>query len=210
MSLQRTVAPAMLCLLFPILALAQKNEISLSMGAVTTSDQQLRFIPASCPFGITSCTATFNINTNTGLGLQGNYTRQIISFGAVSIGAEFPLVGIPSRHQTTELVGAQTVTASASSLFFTPSARIKFLPSRSVSPFFSIGGGLVRSQAFNPIHGGALQFGGGVDFKTRFPHVDIRGEIRDFWARGFNDNSVEASPTRLHNVFAGGGIVFKF
>jgi len=59
---------------------------------------------------------------------------------------------------------------------------------------------------------GAFQFGGGLDFKTPLPHIGLRAEVRDFWARGINESGgiAQVSPERQHNLFAGGGIVIKF
>lgn len=193
--------------------LAQKNEVSISVGAVATSDQQTQFLGITCPVNFPTCAGPFHFSTSTGVAFEGDYTRQIFNFHVASVGAEFPLLGVPSRDVNTSAIGFPSSKFSLSSLFFTPSARIKFLPSGAISPFFSLGGGLAHYEAASSVNRGALQFGGGADFKTPLPHFAIRLEVRDFWAKGLNDSSSgnpSVKPERLHNVFGGGGVVFKF
>jgi hypothetical protein len=188
-------------------ALGQKNDFSLSVSAVATSDQQIRPL-----FGATSGPITHS--TSTGVAFEGAYTRRIFDFHAASIGVEFPILGVPDRDVTPRVVGLPPfLSFSQSSLFFTPSAQVRFLPSGRVSPFLSLGGGLVHAkEPGNSVTRGALQFGGGVDFKTPLPHLAIRGEVRDFRARAFAQSSVgfRITPERLQNVFAGAGVVFRF
>ena len=207
------IAVVVLLFAFSTLALAQKNEVSVSVGAVATSDQQTQFLGIICPFNFPTCAGPFHFNTSTGVAFEGNYARQIFNFHLASVGVEFPLLGVPSRDVNTSAAGFPSGKFSLSSLFFTPSARIKILPSGAISPFFSLGGGLAHYEAAGSTNHGALQFGGGADFKTPLPHFAIRLEVRDFWARGLNDGSSgnpSVKPERLHNVFGGGGVVFKF
>jgi hypothetical protein len=210
-------AAGLIILLFGLstCAFAQKNDIGFSVGAVATSNQQTVFVGILCPVNVPNCGGPFNSSTSTGVAFEGAYTRQIFNFGgASSLGLELPFVGVPGRDVNTNLLGVPFSKASQSSLFFTPSARVKFLPSRAVSPFFSIGGGLAHYGVANAgsTNRGALQFGGGLDFKTPLPHLRIRAEARDFWARGMTESSsiTHASPERQHNVFAGAGIVVRF
>ena len=188
-------------------ALAQKNEVSLSVGALATSDQQA----FTCFLNISTCNGPFNIHFSTTVALEGDYVRQVFNFRLASVGAEFPIVGVPSQEVTTTFNGI-ILTAHQSSVFFTPSARIKFLPSASISPFLSFGGGLAHHNAARSTTNGALQFGGGVDFKTPLPHLAIRAEVRDFWARGLEQSNTftHVSPERQHNLFGGAGLVIKF
>jgi len=201
-----------LLLAFSTVALAQKNEVSLSVGAVTTSDQKAQLLGVTCPVGVPNCAGPFTTSTSTGVAFEGNYSRQIFNFHLASVGVEFPLLGVPSRDLTSQFIGGVRSGGSLSSVFFTPSARIKLLPSGAISPFFSLGGGLAHYEAASSINRGALQFGGGADFKTPLPHFAIRLEVRDFWARGLAESSgnFRVTPERLHNLFGGGGVVFKF
>ena len=196
-------------LLFALLpfALAQKNEVSLSAGAVATSDQQA----FACFINPTPCIGPFHISYSTAFALAADYVRQVFNFRMASLGAEFPIVGVPRQDVTTTFNGF-FVTTHQSSLFFTPSARIKFLPSGAISPFLSFGGGLAHHDAARSVTRGALQFGGGVDFKTPLPHLGIRAEVRDFWAGGLQESSAftRVTPERQHNIFGGAGLVIKF
>ena len=197
------------------LALAQKNEVSVSVGAMATSDQQTRLLGITCPVGFPNCAGPVTASTDTGVAFEGDYVRQIFNLHLASIGAEFPIVGVPHRDVTMTAAPGIPISpqiSSQSSVFFTPSARIEFLPSGRISPFFSLGGGWVHYERTTSINRGALQFGGGADFKTPLPHFAIRLELRDFWAKAFAESGGLASvePERLHNVFGGGGIVFKF
>lgn len=207
---QKIVGEFILILAFSIFASAQKNEVSLSVGAMATSDQQTQLQGVTCPVGVPDCAGPFTTSIGTSVAFEGDYVRQIFNFRLVSVGVEFPLVGVP--HQDATTAALRTITFSSSSVFFTPSARIEFLPSGRVSPFFSLGGGFAHYDALGSVNRGALQFGGGADFKTPLPHFAIRLEVRDFWAKGSAESSgnFSVSPERLHNVFGGGGVVFKF
>lgn len=207
----RRAAVLSLLLAVSTVALAQKNEVSLSVGALATSDQtiQLQAVP-QCPAIVPNCAGPFTTSTSTGVTVEGDYVRRILNFHIASVGAEFPVVYAPSRDGTT--TGPFSEKFSVTSLFFTPSALIRFLPSGHVSPFFSFGGGLAHYESGRGFNRGAFQFGGGVDFKTHLPHLGLRLEVRDFWARGLVDTLglLGITPDRQHNVFGGGGVVFKF
>jgi hypothetical protein len=64
---------------------------------------------------------------------------------------------------------------------------------------------------------GALQFGGGFDFKTGIPLLGFRIEARDFVTGQPNFGIIESTfqqsqkdSGHRHNVFAGGGVVLHF
>jgi hypothetical protein len=162
---------------------------------------------------------------------EGNYARQIVSIGVASLDAEVPLVGIPGRDVKLSVLGISVPGAISTWTFYlTPSARLKF-HAGPIEPFVSVGGGwahLGTSFSFaTPVgpgvtvgnfsfsdsaNHGVLQFGGGADFKTPLPHLGVRAEVRDFWGTGIAQPSslVTVSPARQHNIFAAGGVVFKF
>jgi hypothetical protein len=219
-----------LCFVLSTFALAQKNEVSFSVGALHSSDQT-----ESVTFpGFPPTFPALNTSTNTGVAFEGNYARQLFNFRAGSLDVEFPLVGAPSRDVALNTLGVNLPGAlSTTALFFTPSVRIKLLHSSPISPFFSVGGGLAHfGSTFNIVtpaifpgvptlpsssvssstNHGVLQFGGGLDFKTPLPHLALRAEVRDFWAVGVIQPGtfVQVSPERQHNIFASGGVVFKF
>lgn len=146
------------------LTLAQKNEFSISAGAVATSDQQTRLIGITCPVGFPNCAGPVTTTTDTGVAFEGDYVRQIFNLHLASIGAEFPIVGVPHRDVTMTSAAGIPISpriSSQSSVFFTPSARVELLPSGRISPFFSLGGGWAHYEQANSINRGALQFGGG-------------------------------------------------
>ena len=57
----------------------------------------------------------------------------------------------------------------------------------------------------------AIQYGGGLDFKTGLPLLGFRAEVRDF-VTGDPDFGVFSTSGGLHhhNILVGGGIVLRF
>jgi hypothetical protein len=207
---------------YSIHVFAQNNEVSLSVGGVFATDQtattQLNRIAIPCPPTNPGCgTLTSHGGGSSGVAFVGNFARRITAFGPASFYVEAPVVGGPDRNTTVSfrngtLLG-DAVIFSSSSLFFAPSAKFKFLESSRISPFASVGGGLAHlGLASSSRNTGALQFGGGLDFKSRIPHLGFRVEARDFFSGGnFQSSSMtHVSPSHQHVVFAGGGAVFRF
>ena len=186
--------------------LAQSNEVAVTFG-LTVSPKVTA--AAGCGEAIPCPTPPPPVPTSPGKGFawQATFAHRIASFGMASLALELPVVGTPSRSQ--DFLPFDHY----SSLFFTPSVQVKILPGARVSPFASVGGGLARFEGLGgAANTGALQFGGGVDFKTPLPHLAVRVEGRDFISGkpnsflplgGFTSN-------HLQHVFAGGGIVLKF
>lgn len=230
MNVKKSALVTFVCLILSILSFAQKNELSFSVGAIHSSDQTESLRGVTCIIG--GFCGPINTSTSTGVAFAGSYARQLFNFHAGSLDLELPLMGAPGRDVKVSALGITLPgLLSTSTFFFTPSARIKLLPSAPISPFFCVGGGLAHTgthfnissigilgvpvpaiSVSNSNNSGALQFGGGVDFKTPLPHLAIRGEVRDFWAVGFASPSsaLQVSPARQHNIFAGGGVVFRF
>lgn len=220
----RINVPVLTALLFsaPLIAFAQNNEVSLSVGGVLATDQtattHLNVIAIPCPPTNPGCgTLTSHGGGSSGVAFEGNFARRITAFGPASFYVEAPVVGGPGRNTTVSfrngtLLG-DAVSLSSSSLFFAPSAKFKFLESSRISPFASVGGGLAHlGFASATRNAGALQFGGGLDFKSPLPHLGFRVEARDFFSGGnFQSSSMTTvSPSHQHVVFAGGGAVFRF
>ena len=185
---------------------AQKNQLSFTVGGLWSSDQKFPS-PLACPAGV--CPPSIPITVDSGVAFEGNFVRQIFNFHLASIDMDIPVVRAPGR----DIHFGSPSGSPVSSLYFTPSARVSFLPSKSISPFATIGGGL----AYYNFPGGdrlvgAMQFGGGLDFKTRVPHLGLKVQVRDFYAGGIVPSVPIApvTPERQHNVFAGGGVVLKF
>lgn len=226
MNVKRFVPATFLCCVFSIFSFAQKNEFALSVGAVHSSDQtETVTFPGLATF------SPVNSSTSIGVGFEGNYARQVVSFGRASLDAEVPLVGIPGRDVKLSTQGISFPGAISTWTFYlTPSARLKF-HAGPIEPFVSVGGGwahLGTSFSFatpalsgvpvggfsfsNSTNHGVLQFGGGADFKTPLPHLGARAEVRDFWGTGIAQpgSSVTVSPAHQHNIFAAGGVVLRF
>ena len=216
-------------------ALGQANEVSFSIGAVSTSDQNAtsRVLGFACPVSNPDCGLfSTRLRSDTALGFEGTYARRLARAGVASFYAELPLVGIPGHDVNAQVSPppgvtiAGNTTFSSSSILFTPSARVKFFDSSAVSPFASVGGGLAHSSTDTQDAGGlfsfasntgALQFGGGIDFGKRSSRLGFRAEVRDFYfGSGAQASSpalgVQTSldPERLHHLFAGGGMVVRF
>jgi hypothetical protein len=198
---------------------AQSNELSLSVGGVFSTGQTATTVAqVPCPLTFPTCNIiTSKFSNGPGVAFMGNYTRRVTSWGSTSLYLEGPVVGGPGRDTTVSfrsgtLLG-DIVTFTSSSLFFTPSAKVRFLDSSRVSPFATIGGGLAHlGVPGSSTNTGALQFGGGLDFKSAIPHLGFRVEARDFYSGGSLQSSsfTQVSPAHQHLVFAGGGAVFRF
>ncbi|HET6936831.1 MAG TPA: hypothetical protein VFI72_18450, partial [Candidatus Angelobacter sp.] len=97
-----------------------------------------------------------------------------------------------------------------SNLFITPSIKLKLLPESGVSPFASAGGGWARyGNEGAAVNTWALQFGGGVDFKSFVPFLAFRAEIRDVFTGSRLDTTSPVNPSHVHNLFIGAGLVLR-
>jgi hypothetical protein len=188
--------------LLSALAPAQSNDLALTFGAA--------FSPASegiptCE-AILICPASGNLNIDPGFTVGGSFTHRLINFHAASLGLELPIFGSPSRSAPTVLTRN-----NFSTLFFTPSLQVKFLPAGSISPFLSGGAGLGYFSGTTGEATWATQIGGGLDFKTRLPHLGFRVEARDFISGRPNITELSNfTAGHLQHIVAGGGIVLKF
>jgi hypothetical protein len=206
------------------ICLAQKNEASVLLGTTFTSDQSgTTTTNFPCVFGIPNCNVfTSSVQMSHGFAIEGNYARELMKFGPVAaLYVEVPLIAVTNQNQklsiSNSLIGNVNATVSASTLFFTPSAKLKLLPSLPISPFVSAGGGLAHFGLPNSsTNKGAIQFGGGVDIKTPVPMLGVRAEVRDFYTgSNFSSSSntfatTEVSTSHIHNVFVGGGVTLRF
>ncbi len=209
--------------------LAQNNEVNFSAGAMFTFDQNATttFTPL-VPCTIPNCNVIADVvKASTAFSFEASYARRLAGVGPVDLYLELPMVGTPG-HSVDGVIRVTSInplnaTTSSSLFFFTPSARVKFFSSARISPWVTAGGGWAGlTQGSQTANKGAVQFGGGLDFKTGVPHLAVRGEVRDFWAGGVLQSGVVAaplapvtatitiSPEHLHHVFAGGGVVLRF
>lgn len=211
----------MLCILFAssTLVFAQNNELSFSVGGIFATSQTATtvFPPIPCTITPPICDTTQTLDTSSGVAFMGNFSRRIAAFGPATLYVEAPVIGGPGRDTTVSfrngaLLG-DVLTLSSSSLFFTPSAKVKFLDSSRIAPFATLGGGLAHlGFAAGARNTGALQFGGGLDIRSPIRHLGFRMEVRDFFSGGSlrSGGFTQVSPSHQHVVFAGGGLVFRF
>lgn len=183
-------------------ALAQRNEAGITFGGMFTAGAKGTPI---CEV-ILVCPATENIDLSPSFALNGSFAHRIADFKAAAVWLELPLLASPSRSQGSFL------SSDFSTLFFTPSLRVQFAPSASISPFLSAGGGFGHfSQRGSSDTQWATQFGGGLDFKTRIPHLGFRVEVRDFInGRPSIGELSNITAGHMQQIYTGGGVVLKF
>ena len=178
---------------------AQSNDVAVSFGGTFSPGAEG---PAQCE-AILNCPAGIvSRSVDPGFSVEGTYAHRLANFRVVSLHLELPFMFSPTRKS--EFLGS-----NFSTFFFTPSLRLKFLPSSGVSPFVSAGGGLGRfKEGPTSDNHGAFQVGGGLDFKTRLPLLGFRIETRDFIAGAPSFSTL--TNNHLNNLFVGGGITLHF
>jgi hypothetical protein len=187
-------------LVAPLAALAQTETGFMVSGVVSSRPGDIA-IAVTCP--VPDCPPGRPIAThvNVGVAYEGFLAHRVANFQAVSLSVELPVLGIPSR-------GTNFGNVSFSTVAVTPGLRLNFAPQASISPYLSAGGGIAHfSGDANSATHGAARFGGGVDFKTPFPHIGGRIELKDLitpWPSLFPKSGV------MQNFVFGGGVVFKF
>lgn len=193
---------------YPAVLHAQSNEISGTFGLAFSPDAKGLLtcgeaIICSIPPG-----AVVNLSITPGFSWQATYAHRLASFKVAGLYLELPVTGASSRNGP----GGFPAPNEFSSIFFTPSAQFRFLPAAGISPFASVGGGLAHFEtSLTSAKTGALQLGGGLDFRTPLRMLALRAEVRDDITGRPNFapfGGITAS--HLHNLFAGGGVVMKF
>jgi Outer membrane protein beta-barrel domain len=208
MSLKNLILMAVMTVCtFAAQAAAQKNELSGMLGRTFISDQGIQGAPSYDP----------NLRFGKGFTFEVNYARRILDGPFWSVAVEVPFVDNPDEdmHAAENVVPGQY-----SSIFITPSARLRLFPEQAVSPWVSFGGGFghfgesstLEFGGVNPDKNGnttaVLQAGVGFDVKI-VGSFSLRGEARDFWA-GVPDSNANTGKSRQHNIFVSGGIVWHF
>ena len=184
-------------------AYAQKNELALVAGAKVTPT-------------VGSTTTGNQTDFSTTFAFEANYAAQLAHVPAVALHLEFPFVAAPSTDLTTSNV---TAVKSYSSIFFTPSLRLKILPGSPFSPWISAGGGIAHFNPGSTTQSGttvstnsttksAVQGGVGADFHPPLLPIAFRVEARDFYTGIPNLNTISIKVR--HNILVGGGIVLRF
>jgi hypothetical protein len=213
---------AVLVFLLSTAALAQKADVAFVVGGSFVSDSTATFgIPCLLPPCPASPAFISTVQTDHQVFLEGTLGLQLLNAKVASLHLEVPVAGIPSQalHLSST---PSAVFAHMSSTYVTPGFRLKLLPVAPISPFVSLGGGWAHySLGSGATNKGALEYGGGLDFKTGIPFLGFRGEVRDFvtgdpnfslanpLSGGFKGTSNQNGLHR-HNILAGGGIVLRF
>ncbi|MGI8770397.1 MAG: hypothetical protein ACR2JE_03070 [Acidobacteriaceae bacterium] len=197
-------------LLFCSAGFAQRNEVGLLLG----SNQ----VPVTLQGSKADQSGS---EIHRGLAYQATFAHTWPIGHAIDAGLEVPLIAIPSEDVRSPLPG---VPGNYASLFITPGLRVCFLDDRRISPWAAVGGGYARfAESTTLVSGqpnlgprgtntGALQFGGGADFKTPIRllrPIDLRGEVRDFYT-GLPHLQLPRSTSGQHNVVISGGFVVRF
>ncbi|MGC2695899.1 MAG: hypothetical protein WA738_08915 [Candidatus Angelobacter sp.] len=190
-------------------AAAQKADAAFVVGGSFVSDTTGTFLLPGTP------AATASIKTDHHIFLEGALGVRLLNAHLVSLHAELPVAGIPS--QPLAITGVPTTLDHLSTIFITPGLRLKILPVAPISPWVSIGGGWARYSLKTvglTQNKGAIEYGGGLDFKTGLPLLGFRAEVRDFVTGdpnfGFTSIFNTNSGLHHHNILAGGGIVLRF
>jgi hypothetical protein len=232
-SMRRDFFVSLLFLLamFSSYAPAQKNEVSVVAGGTFSPDTTAITGVSFCFDPHPTCAVTRSpVGIETKAGFEGTYARRILDAHAASLYVELPVLGVPDRevHLPTLLIAArfppptEATPLDFSSIFFTPSLKVKLLPAAPIAPFFSAGGGFAHFSSRTLFEGlganstlstsnttGAFQIGGGVDIKTPLPHLGFRAQVREFWT-GQPKFNFGGKLDHHQNLFAGGGVVFHF
>jgi hypothetical protein len=193
-------------------AVAQKADVALVAGESFVNDFKVSFTGTP--------TVTDTIKNSNHIFWEGAFAVRLANARLISLHLEVPVVGIPANGHSLTTVPtinfSQKITVNTSAVFVTPALRLKILPSAPISPWASIGGGWARfsSELAPTANKGALEVGGGLDFKTGLPLLGFRAEVRDFVTGnpdfGFvNVLSQTNGVLHRHNVMVGGGIVLR-
>ena len=188
------------------------NEVGLLLGGQFTPSQS---IEASAPV------PDRNIDIGSGIAFQATYARRLTGTERAALYFEVPFIAAPRQELKS---GTGALPDHYASLYITPGLRVKLRPNETVAPWFSVGCGYARfsegeallNGAANPgvtgTNKGAIQFGGGVDFRTPvkilFP-IGLRLEFRDFFSGKPNYN-LNTGEGFQHNLVASGGFTVSF
>lgn len=189
-----------------VAAYAQRNDVSGTIGRTFISDQGV--IGSNLPDN--------NIHFGNGLTFEANYGRRLVDAEAFAVVVEIPAIFNPNQKLH---FGGFDTPGSFASYFVTPSARLHLFPHTSLSPWVSFGGGLghfsmssrLESGQPNPTGStttGALQLGAGLDVRI-LDSVYLRGDVRELWS-GEPALNVNTGKSRYYNLYAGGGLSFRF
>ena len=184
----------------------RKNEFGFTLGG--------EVIPSNS-------TLSAPVNFGSSIAFQLHYARRIVGGSHAALYFEVPASAAPS-HSVGAVAGVTPV--SLATFYVTPLFRVSFRPQARLSPWLSFGGGYGLYEGSEKLSDGAvnldrftntvaLQWGAGVDYKTRlkilFP-ISLRGEVRDFYTLDTLNFNNAVGNTSQHNVVIGGGFFWRF
>jgi len=186
------------------IASAQENEIGVLVGGAKTGDKGLQ------------STGTIKAAFDGSTAYEINYAHRMVDGKVASLHWELMIAGVPKTGvSSTNLI----LPRNYSSIFFAPGLKVKLFPG-GISPYIAAGLGLGRLTASDTNLNGLpntsdksnttwiFNYGGGVDVPI-FPHIALRGEVRDLIA-GTPKLNGQLFDKRQHNIFVGGGIVVRW
>lgn len=185
-------------------AMAQSNEVSVTLGRVFVSSQEVKG-------------PNLNVHFGNGLTIGGNYSRLLRSYGIFGISGE--VSGAYSWDMKLNL-SQNLIPKSYQSLFITPAVRVNIFSGESVSPWVSVGGGYGMFRMSDELvffgtnpgktstNTGVFQFGAGLDVWP-WQKWGLRLEARDYYS-GVPDLNVTTVRSRQHNIYVGGGFIRRF
>jgi opacity protein-like surface antigen len=158
-----------------------------------------------------------DLDLRSGTALEANYGFRLTGGDKAALYGEVHFLSTPQQQVS---AANAALTHDVATLFVTPGLRLKFLPSRAVSPYVAAGAGWALFEQSNLTIGGqpnpaprlvnrgVFAYGGGVDVKV-WRWLGLRGEIRDFYSGSpaYNSASIRGGQ---HNVVMGGGFVLRF
>ena len=182
----------------PAQEIAPRHEIGLTLGR---------------QFGV----SRGGLDLQSGPALQANYGYRFTGGDKVALYGEVHFLATAQQQVLSVNTAA---TRDVATTFLAPGVRVKFVPTRAVSPYLAAGAGwalfehskLTMGGSPNPAprtaSHGVINFGGGVDVKL-WRWLGLRGEIRDFYA-GSPAYNVASLRGGQHNIVMGGGFVLRF
>jgi len=185
-------------------AVAQSNDITLSLGGIPSQSRSFRSPSAG------------SVQISADVSLGANYGHRLLHAEFAALYTEIQFVALPNRSVTP---ATAIVPQNYASPYATPGLRLKVLPRARLSPCAALGGGYaLYEQSAKLSNGqnstsqfpsrGAFDFGGGLDYQL-FRFFGLRGEVRDFVSGNPNLNVALSSSTQ-HNIVASGGISVRF
>lgn len=216
---KRSTGFIFLLFLTSVCSQAQRVDVAFVGGIPVVSDSTVTFAvpctlpPASCP----PTAFRDKLKTSHSWFLSGSLAVRVLDRKTYALHVEFPAAGVFS--QILSLPSTPTFVSEMSTIFVTPSVRAKLWPEAVVSPWISGGGGWAH---YFPDPGvatdkGAIQVGGGLDFKVGIQRLRLRAEARDY-ITGAPEAALVSGPFvgkpeggfHRHNVFVGGGVLLRF